>query len=232
MPEGDRDFRHWRDNIAEIVSGLEVPVVVKEVGAGLSGETVALLRDSGVAAVDVAGRGGTDFAAIESARWAHGERAYLAGWGQSAVCSLLDVGQIGGVGATAETAEVDLDSPAAGESGRSSVVLLASGGVRHPLDVVRALALGAQSVGAAGTFLRAVTESGPEGLIELVSGWLVELRDLMALLGARSIADLRRTDLLLTGPVREYAELRGVPVAHYARRASWTREQVTPASFA
>ena len=209
MPEGDRAFDHWAEAIAEIVDSVEVPVMVKEVGAGLSRGTVAMLRDLGVGGVDVAGRGGTDFGAIESARRPAGERGYLAGWGQSAVTCLIEAGDLPGVGA------------ARGAAG--GVALLASGGVRNALDVVTLLALGADAVGVAGTFLQVLVSDGVDALVALVQGWLEEIADLMALLGARTVADLRSTDLLLTGPVREVAELRGVDVAAFARRSRWSQ---------
>lgn len=224
MPEGDRDFTRWRDAVAEIAETVPVPVIVKEVGAGLSRGTVAALRDCGVAAVDVAGRGGTDFGAIESARRPGGERDYLAGWGQSAVACLLEVAGLTGVGAGG----ADAGGSGAGGAGTGrvgaggSVAVLASGGVRHPLDVVRALALGADAVGVAGTFLTTLHQDGVTALVALVQQWLEELRDLMALLGADTVAQLRSTDVLLTGSVREYAELRGIDVAAYARRSAWS----------
>lgn len=235
MPEGDRDFSRWADAVAEIVAAAGVPVVVKEVGAGLSRGTIAVLRDLGVAAVDVAGRGGTDFGAIESARRPESERAYLAGWGQSAVTSLLEAAGLDGVGrassglasGVAGTAALGTGGLATGLPGSSGpaagVALLASGGVRHALDVVRALALGADAVGVAGTFLHTLLEDGPDALVALVQRWLSEIRDLMALLGADDVPALRRTDVLLSGPVREYAELRGLDVTAYARRSSWSQ---------
>jgi len=195
MPEGDRDFTRWADGIAAIVDGVGVPVVVKEVGAGMSRGTVAALRDLGVAAVDVSGRGGTDFTAIEAARRPDGRLGYLAGWGQSAVEGLLDAACVDGVD------------------------LLASGGVRHPLDVVRALALGATAVGVAGDFLRLLLTEGEAALVERIASWLAEIGDVMTLLGAHAVTDLRRTDLLLTGPVREFCELRGIDAGAYARRS-------------
>jgi isopentenyl-diphosphate delta-isomerase len=195
MPEGDRDFTRWADNIAAVVEGVGVPVVVKEVGAGMTRGTVARLRDLGVAAVDVSGRGGTDFTAIESARRDDGGMDYLAGWGQSAVEGLLDAASVDGVD------------------------LLASGGVRHPLDVVRALALGATAVGVAGHFLRILLTEGEAALVTRIQGWLTQVGDIMTLLGAHTVADLRGVDLLLTGPVREFCELRGVDAAAYARRS-------------
>lgn len=235
MPEGDRDFSRWADAVAEIVAAAGVPVVVKEVGAGLSRGTIAVLRDLGVAAVDVAGRGGTDFGAIESARRPESERAYLAGWGQSAVTSLLEAAGLDGVGrassglasGVAGTGALGTGGLATGLPGSSGpaagVALLASGGVRHALDVVRALALGADAVGVAGTFLHTLLEDGPDALVALVQRWLSEIRDLMALLGADDVPALRRTDVLLSGPVREYAELRGLDVTAYARRSSWSQ---------
>jgi isopentenyl-diphosphate Delta-isomerase len=195
MPEGDRDFTRWADGVAAIVAGAGVPVVVKEVGAGMSRGTVAALRDLGVAAVDVSGRGGTDFGAIEAARRDDGAFDYLAGWGQSAVEGLLDASVVDGVD------------------------LLASGGVRHPLDVIRALALGATAVGVAGGFLRLLLDEGESALVARIESWLGQIGDLMTLLGARTPADLRRTDLLLTGPVREFCDLRGIDAAGYARRS-------------
>lgn len=195
MPEGDRDFTRWSDGIAAIVAGAGVPVVVKEVGAGMSRGTVAQLRDLGVAAVDVSGRGGTDFTAIEAARRTDGRLGYLAGWGQSAPEGLLDAASVDGVD------------------------LLASGGVRHPLDVVRALALGATAVGVAGGFLRLLLTEGEAALVARIASWLSEIGDIMTLLGAHAVADLRRTDLLVTGPLREFCELRGIDAAAYARRS-------------
>lgn len=194
MPEGDRDFTRWSDNLAAIVEGVGVPVIAKEVGAGMSRGTVTALRDLGVAAVDVSGRGGTDFTAIESDRRTDGGMAYLAGWGQSAVEGLLDA------------ADCDVD-------------LLASGGLRHPLDAVRALALGALAVGVAGSFLRTLLTDGEVALVQRIETWLGQIGDLMTLLGARTPADLRHTDLLLTGPVREFCELRGIDAGVYARRS-------------
>ncbi|HEY0187949.1 MAG TPA: type 2 isopentenyl-diphosphate Delta-isomerase [Cellulomonas sp.] len=195
MPEGDRDFTGWADGIAAIVAGVDVPVVVKEVGAGMSRGTVLRLRDLGVTAVDVSGRGGTDFPVIEAARRTDGAFGYLGGFGQSAVEGLLDAAAVTGVD------------------------LLASGGVRHPLDVVRALALGATAVGVAGGFLRLLLDQGEAALVTRIASWLDQVGDLMTLLGATTVADLRRVDLLLTGPVREFCELRGIDAAGYARRS-------------
>src|SRR6202035_5681083 len=90
MPEGDRSFSSWGPRIEEIVTGVDVPVIVKEVGFGLSRESVLTLKEMGVSAADVAGRGGTNFARIENDRRDHADYSYLADWGQSAPACLLD----------------------------------------------------------------------------------------------------------------------------------------------
>jgi len=201
MPEGQRDFQDWAAAIAAIVEKVPVPVIVKEVGFGLSARTLRELAELGVRVADVSGSGGTDFARIENERRAGKEYGFLAGWGQSAVCSLLDAGAEEGTG----------------------VALLASGGVRTPLDVARALALRAEAVGASGIFLHEVLHGGTDALVTLIRTWLRQLGDLMALLGAARPADLQGTDLLLRGLTREFCELRGIDAGAYSRRSTAPR---------
>ncbi|MGB3439872.1 MAG: type 2 isopentenyl-diphosphate Delta-isomerase [Actinophytocola sp.] len=185
MPEGDRSFAAWSRRIEEIADGVGVPVIVKEVGFGLSRETVTALVKLGVSVADVAGRGGTDFARIENSRREYRDFAYLDGWGQSAPASLLDAAEVG-------------------------LPLLASGGVRHPLDVVRGLALGARAVGASGTFLKTVLDGGPDALVAQLSAWLDQITALMTVLGARTPAELTGCDVHIRGALREFCAARGI----------------------
>ncbi len=197
MPEGDRNFGHWSDTIADIVDAVSVPVIIKEVGFGLSRETYENLAGLSVTAVDVAGRGGTDFAAIENQRRDRRDFGYLAGWGQSAPGSLLEI------------------NPQPGQP-----QILASGGVRNPLDVVKALALGARAVGVAGQFLRIVMDDGPIELGRVVESWMEHLAGLMTILGANSVAALRNTDVLVTGTLAERSIRRGIDVNAWAQRST------------
>jgi len=194
MPEGSRRFSGWERSLAAIRDAVEVPVIVKEVGFGLSARTLSRLGDLGIGYADVSGRGGTDFVRIENARRVGGDYAYLAGWGQSAVECLLD-------------------APA------PSPVLLASGGVRTPLDVVRALALGARAVGVSGTFLGSVLADGADGLVTRLREWTAHLRALHAVLGADSPDALRRTDLIIEGATAQFAAARGIDLTAWARRS-------------
>ena len=200
LPEGDRDFSQWADRIAAITAAVGVPVVVKEVGFGLSRRTVDALVPLGVAAVDVAGNGGTDFVAIETARRQDGAYRDLMGWGQSGALCLLECLHAG--------------------APHPPVQVLASGAVRTPLDVVRGLALGARAVGASGHFLRTLTVDGPEALFRELVSWQEQLRGVLALLGAAKVADLARTDLLVTGATAERARLLGVDLGALARRSA------------
>ncbi|MCT1366922.1 type 2 isopentenyl-diphosphate Delta-isomerase [Kocuria sp. HSID16901] len=211
MPEGSRGFGAWSDNIAALVESLPVPVVVKEVGFGLSRETIAQLGTLGVEIADAAGNGGTNFARVENDRRAGKDYAFLADFGQSAPASLLD----------AATLTPEAQRPA----------LLASGGVRHPYDVVRGLALGARAVGVAGTFLHTVLgesglDAGADGtrrLIAQITDWQERLHEMYAMFGARTTADLGTTDVLISGELAHAAQLRGVHLSSLANRRAAAR---------
>lgn len=194
MPEGGRSFGHWIASLERIVAAVDVPVIVKEVGFGFSRRTLSVLGGVGVRAADVAGRGGTDFVQIENARRADADFGYLAGWGQSAVECLLDA---------------PADAPP----------LLASGGVRTPLDVIRGLALGAGAVGVSGTFLRIVLDGGADALSAALDAWKSQLRALLTVLGAQTGADLVTTDLIIGGATAEFARARAIDITSLAHRS-------------
>ncbi|MDZ8172738.1 type 2 isopentenyl-diphosphate Delta-isomerase [Microbacterium xanthum] len=193
MPEGSRSFSSWPASLEAIVSAVDVPVIVKEVGFGLSARTLRRLADMGVANADVSGNGGTDFVRVENERRPHRDYAYLEGWGQSAVACLL-------------------------EAPEGAPDLLASGGVRSPLDIARALALGARAVGVSGSFLSVVLEGGAEALRDRIADWTTHLTSLLALLGAEDLAALRTTDVVVGGPTAQFCAVRGVDVSTLAQR--------------
>lgn len=195
MPEGDRSFGSWAAQIEKIAGHVDVPVIVKEVGNGLSRETLLALPGLGVRVADVSGRGGTDFARIENGRRELADYAYLHDWGQSTVACLLDAQDAG-------------------------IPVLASGGVRNPLDVARALALGARAVGSSGGFLRTLIDGDVAALVTQISTWLDQLAALQTMLGARTPADLSRCDLLVGGELRNFCLDRGIDTRRLAQRSS------------
>ncbi|MDE1565593.1 type 2 isopentenyl-diphosphate Delta-isomerase [Schaalia turicensis] len=195
MPEGEREFSGWRASVEEIAAQAGVPVIVKEVGFGISRETQRVLTDLGVQVVDVGGVGGTDFARIENSRRKAREYSYLDGFGQSAPLCLLEA-----------EAESGLD-------------LLASGGVRTPFDVVRALILGARAAGVARQFLELAVQ-GEEAAVAGLRSWRDQVRALLALLGVRTVSAARQCQVFITGELAERARLRGVDLESYARRGA------------
>lgn len=216
MPEGTRDFSTWLSGLEDIVAACPVPVVVKEVGFGLSRRTLSLLAGIGVRFADVSGAGGTDFLRIENDRAGASDFSMLTGFGQSALACLLDAPPEWTT--AADTGDASTTTGNANADGVSSRVLLASGGVRNPYDVVKALACGARAVGVAGTFLQTVLDHGPDGLVELVRTWQTQTSALFALLGAERSTDLTGTDLLTRGRLGEFARLRGIDVTALSHR--------------
>lgn len=184
MPEGDRQF-YWLDNIARLVAGLDVPVIVKEVGFGMSRTTINRLQEAGVKLINVSGRGGTNFAMIENRRNHQLDMADLDDWGQTTPESLL-------------------------EARNADATIIASGGITCPLDVIKAGVLGARAVGVAGYFLNLLIRSGAPALNQVLTDWQTELPRLMTLVGAQRFSDLSRVNFVLTGPLYQYAQQRGL----------------------
>lgn len=178
MPEGERQFAHWQQHLADYAQHMPVPVVLKEVGFGMDVKTIELAHQLGIQTVDISGRGGTSFAYIENQR--SGQRDYLNNWGQSTVQALLNASHL-----------VD------------RVEILASGGVRHPLDMVKALVLGARAVGLSRTILELVEKQELDQVIETVNGWKEDLKLIMCALNCQNLADLRQVDYLLYGQLAQ-----------------------------
>lgn len=193
MSEGDRDFSAWLNNIEAIVRELDsmkVPVVVKETGCGMSARDVLRLKNVGVRAVDVGGRGGTNFVAIENARRGRkSDYEFLDSWGLTTVESLLDIAQCDEILCEPRDCADSCDS--------ARMQVFASGGVRTPLDVVRSLRLGASAAGVAGEFLHTLINEGEDALVEQIESWKAQIRVIMALLGCKNIEDLRENSRIL-----------------------------------
>jgi isopentenyl-diphosphate delta-isomerase len=188
MEEGDRSFKEIKNNIAEIVKMSPVPVILKEVGFGMSRETVRELHSLGVKLIDVGGAGGTNFAAIENSRRALPLNSDWHHWGIPTVSSLLEV-----------------------QDAKLPVFLIASGGIDNGIKVAKALALGAGLAGAAIPFLKTIA-SGYDAnrLCDYIGAWIQELKMVMALTNAGNLAQLRQKPLVICGRTREWMEARGI----------------------
>jgi len=172
QPEGDTAFEGVLEGVAAVIERLApLPVVVKEVGFGLAGADVAALRDAGVAAVDVAGAGGTNWALVEGSRddRAGAVAAAFADWGLTTVDAL------------AEAAAAAPDVPR-----------IASGGLRDGVDCAKCLALGASACGIARPLLLAARA---DQAVEAVGDILRQLRIATWLAGASGCSALGREHL-------------------------------------
>jgi len=166
MPEGDHNFESWLSTLTEVSKKSPIPVILKETGFGMNEETIKLAIDLNLAAVDVSGMGGTNFARIENGR-REDKSTYLENIGYT----------------TAESLEFAAPY-------RDKIDIIASGGIRNPLDVVKCLALGAKAVGVSKTFLEILVNGGKEELIDEIEKWKKELKFLMILMNAKNIDEL------------------------------------------
>lgn len=166
MPEGDHNFESWLSTLTEVSKKSPIPVILKETGFGMNEETIKLAIDLNLAAVDVSGMGGTNFARIENGR-REDKSTYLENIGYT----------------TAESLEFAAPY-------RDKIDIIASGGIRNPLDVVKCLALGAKAVGVSKTFLEILVNDGKEALIDEIEKWKKELKFLMILMNAKNTDEL------------------------------------------
>lgn len=174
---GDRDFRGCVDGIARAVEALNVPVIGKETGSGMSRSVVRRLFEAGVRAVDVSGAGGTTWVGVEALRGAPETKkvgSALWEWGIPTAASVVF-------------------ARSAGHS------VIASGGIRTGLDSAKAIALGANVASSALPFLQAAHAGGADAAAKVASTMLRTLRTAMLLTGSRTASDLQSAPKML-GP--------------------------------
>lgn len=171
MPEGERDFSLWSTHLKKLIESVTVPVIVKDVGFGMSLLSAEAIIDLGGTIIDVSGCGGTNFIEIENKRRDVPLTAFET-YGFSTVEALLEMKSL------------------------KHVTILASGGIRNPYDVVKALALGAQAVGLSGYFLKLVMDHSIEEALKITKIFLDDIKKIMTVLGARTIKELQQKPLI------------------------------------
>ncbi len=176
QPGGDRNWSRVQAAIEGLARALPVPVIAKEVGSGISGEVARRLVDCGVAAIDVAGAGGTSWAAVEGARL-----------GGSDGQNLGEIFRDWGIPTPVCLAEVRAACP--------DVPLIASGGIRHGLDAAKAIRLGADLSAQAASLLPAAM-AGTEAVVAHVQAFADALRIACLATGSKDLPALRRAPLL------------------------------------
>ncbi|VVB73472.1 Isopentenyl-diphosphate delta-isomerase [uncultured archaeon] len=175
QPEGDRNFEGCLAAIERARDLIDVPIVIKEVGSGITGEIARRLEKAGARMINVSGAGGTSWGRIESLR--HKREGHgLSDVGIPTAVSLIDV------------------------SGSVKLPIIASGGVRSGVDAAKSIMLGASYAAAAFPFL-AAWDAGTAG--NVIATWKEELQAVAFLTGSRNLKELAKNNVLITGRTRE-----------------------------
>jgi len=176
QPEGDGNFAGLLGKVEAICRALTVPVIAKEVGWGFSAHDARRLAEAGVAAIDVAGAGGTSWSQVEMYRAPTARLARVAGafidWGIPTAASIRYC-----------------------REAAPHLPVFASGGIKNGIEAAKCIALGAALVGLAGEFLRAADRDGSAGVVDLAGTISDELRVAMFCAGAADLPALARTPL-------------------------------------
>jgi isopentenyl-diphosphate delta-isomerase type 2 len=179
--EGDVDFRGLFDAIKKTVSTLDLPIIVKETGFGISYQNVQKLIDIGVSYVDLAGSGGTNWILVENK-----DAKEFADWGLP----------------TAPLLDACRDFPGK---------ILASGGIRSGLDIAKAIALGAEASGMALPLIQLALNGGQEAVENALEHYESTLQKAMLLTGSQDIETLKKTALIRSMKHRDLTQqLKGV----------------------
>lgn len=177
QPEGSGDWKGLTKKIEGIIHQVGVPVIIKEVGWGISGELAQVFEQMGVAAIDVAGAGGTSWSQVEMYRLKdEGERTIAStflNWGIPTTDAIIQA-----------------------RAAAPKTILFASGGIKNGLDVAKCIGLGASQVGIAGRILKAATISA-ENTIATIEQINKELTISMFAAGINSLKSLRNTPKLV-----------------------------------
>lgn len=176
QPEGTPNFHGVLQGIELLAKNLSVPIIVKEIGAGISSSVARRLIDAGVRIIDVAGAGGTSWAGIEILRRnEHALKESFWDWGIPTTDALMQVAQL--------------------KSQCRDLAVIASGGINSGMHIAKSIALGADLAAAARPVMQALHHGGKKGLRQLFDLWLKELRGVMFLVGARTMAHLQKTPI-------------------------------------
>ncbi|MBV6419319.1 MAG: Isopentenyl-diphosphate delta-isomerase [Ignavibacteriaceae bacterium] len=173
--EGTPNFKGLIKCLKKFIKAINIPVIVKEVGAGISGKASKILLETGVRGIDVAGAGGTSWAAIEMLRNKSVVNDYFWDWGLPTSFCLRENSKL---------------------KKEFRFVLIGSGGINSAIDAAKAFALGADYVASARLILKQLDSNGIEGVKKLVVDWFDDIRKIMFLTGANTIKDLRKNKLL------------------------------------
>jgi len=197
QPEGETRFKGVLNAISQLIRKLNVPIIVKETGAGISMEVAKKLENIGIEFVDVAGLGGTSWASVEYYRAKSSSNKTLEAlgktfwdWGIPTVASLIEV------------------------KSTTKIKVIASGGVRSGLDVAKSIALGAEAAGLALPLLKQAIK-GAKQTIKFLEIIIEELKTAMFLTGSKNLNELKNTPVIISGETSTWLSKRGINLNSY-----------------
>ncbi len=199
--EGEPYFSNIIEKIIKIIDEINIPVIIKETGNGLSKEIIKILYNIGIKCFDVAGLGGTNWVKVEVIRAEmRGNTPLPAGpladyWGNPTAVSIVEARDA---------------APAS--------YIIGSGGVRTGLDAAKVIALGADVAGIALPILRALIRGGLRGAEKYVSSILYQLKTVIFLTGGIRTSHLWRAPVAITGRLLEELSQRGINTQDYLYR--------------
>lgn len=183
MEEGERDFSKSFENIKNIRKNLEVPLIVKEVGFGISKDVTKRLVEAGVEYIDIAGMGGTNFIEIEDLRNFDTDYSEFYSWGIPTAKSIIDARSVS-----------------------DNIFLIGSGGIRNAIDIAKALIIGADMCAISGEVLSYLMRGGYDYTVSYIKELNHKLKIVMGLLGVENIEQLKKVPYKLTGRLKEIIE--------------------------
>ena len=172
---GEPDFKGFLKKIEKLVKFLNIPVVIKEVGAGISRKAAERLLKTGVNGIDVAGAGGTSWAGVEILRNKGNNSNEFWDWGLPTSFCIKEIYKL---------------------KKNYKFVLIGSGGINNAFDVAKALSLGADFTASARIILKTLYKSGVEGVVNLIEDWFDTVKKTMFLTGSGSLTDFRKNKLI------------------------------------
>ena len=176
QPEGNPDFTGLLKKLEKLNKILKVPVIVKEVGSGISKKVVQKLLEVGIKGIDVAGAGGTSWAGVEMLRSGINDQDEFWDWGLPTAYCVKQIAPL---------------------KDYYDFVLIGSGGINSAFDAAKALALGVDVVASARIILQKLNKGGVNGVVEMIEEWFEAVKKIMFLTGSGDLHEFKNKNNLI-----------------------------------
>ncbi|HOJ38382.1 MAG TPA: type 2 isopentenyl-diphosphate Delta-isomerase [Ignavibacteriales bacterium] len=172
--DGDTDFKGVLNNIEKIVKALNIPVLVKEVGAGINYDVAHKLLNVGVKGIDVSGASGTSWTAVEMIR-NNENHPYFRNWGIPTTYCIKEIAKL---------------------KDKFNFTLIASGGIDDGIKIAKSIALGADLAASARSIIKSLIKDGIDNTLKLIKNWMLDLKRIQFLTGSNNIDNLKTAKIL------------------------------------